>query len=1684
MIHTHTHTHRYAAHTWSHMSATSARSIEKWADDTGDESLAHFGEDHKLLSPNVLTSGQSWPGAKISKRPLERHKTLRDIQNLSSQERLAVTIASKRGKRLLERLRRSIDLITGSAPRKLHQTLRDAFPAEEALNVLRLSISSFESQRVHIYMVPSRVLRGKKEGEGFSAISVEMPIASSQKNNNENVVDVYVGIPWHRVEESTFVDQLLLEAFIHEVAETVMHLSHKIATLLELLILPDDLSCAPLRRSTKEKKFQMSSILSGSIVEVMSRNKWVPAIVQSVSSENTYTLRRMKDGSIARDIPRAKIRAPSSAFQKESRVVSNSERVPRRVLVQIEFLEEPALHRLSRDCDDVIYRQATFGLNVDETWSELSQSCRELVLELAQIVFPGGNYAASRVEAIAVKRLEATEELLQALRLVRSEYLFPEELKIIAEIEKAYLQTVTDENDKIETKIYDSETKTEQEVTEAIEVTMVEVLKFIVSRAKLGCWLALGIKQAARVALSHRRMRALHFTKARDQKRMYKNVEDKNIGKFGTFPHQMLTDYIEDMRKRSNSTNSKSSVRNAISFLSNCICFCRRRRRRDSSSDQWKGPNAWKVIAFLESMFLALTGSPEFPFELNWLLNEEKIGPLKEFSPGRVMRFMLSYIAIPTYQIGHFFRKNHIWYALLRSRHDVNLILDLVSRGLNRVVVSQSGNKWYVESKRADLPEKAFLEIDSVERSAVARHYAHDPLSSANSKNRNSIKTAKEPEDSKKITTRVSYELRSRSGTYSRLKKREEFKSGKIQRIFEYAFLNFIRSILFVFLCSLALNTHAYAKHQLINQSPYAKRRYEYKNDEDRFPISAKISDKLGNMCRTRWYDEKGRTRHEDLTFRKDRRLYHRSPKSTFEKAYMHGWLHERSKKSFGWTKIHVRYFVSSPVDGTLTYWKSEQSWASGDTPWKVISMHDIRVFRSKRTPISSSSLSSVSNSSISNAQGSLGALRSLRTATKNEDRFGLRLITQSDKVTLLEISAESSVDRERWFHAIRQAVRAANKRAEKQSTELQRYPKIKYASDRDVSISATYVHNDSNHPAESYATSGLFECPEEDWAMVVNHCHRVGNQKMYSGRVTSLTLRWGRELYHTEYNYNHPKNVTFRTWRIVRKLKHLNSSNKEIDRSNLQNRPPRGNRSPRRSMWSTLNLSSKNKKRTNSSEEDVSIMIGNKNAMLPKLRHKRNGTERLSMLQSQLDMLNEESKVDGDDVAIEIESKDLDEPTSDDENAILHFTNSSDEKISSSFTVPTPIAPPGVSKLKKTKKHRSSVVLDSTPTRRVLIDENVSAKTNDETRSEQEEESDSVWEEYDEEVETPWFIVEDPYNLIRMGDSSHKLASSIYREDLALLSIEKKISGHFQFLTGSQRTSWSRSMLWKIWNARKGCLEGTHAQLLDEHLLRKEPLLRAYWKRRDVVDLQGACASLRLSSSSTPSFAPENRVVRDETELRPDIISACHVGSAIGTRSRLALRFSDLLHTAASRGGRSQSVAVCSNIVFLSQSMKSLTSELTNFITLQGLPTRRTRGTLRVMGLDSGTWPMDGGGVASCRRDVVDRLSDIRWEMIAETGNDMKTLHRSYQVEDHVNSVTFVPLWGADLGSPMQTVRASESVMKLKICSWRLSGDVVRDYLCPLVRDLICGCAVPVRSVRAQSARISIISLTSTRAS
>lgn len=63
--------------------------------------------------------------------------------------------------------------------------------------------------------------------------------------------------------------------------------------------------------------------------------------------------------------------------------------------------------------------------------------------------------------------------------------------------------------------------------------------------------------------------------------------------------------------------------------------------------------------------------------------------------------------------------------------------------------------------------------------------------------------------------------------------------------------------------------------------------------------------------------------------------------------------------------------------------------------------------------------------------------------------------------------------------------------------------------------------------------------------------------------------------------------------------------------------------------------------------------------------------------------------------------------------------------------------------------------------------------------------------------------------------------------------------------------------------------------------------------------------------------------------------------------------------------------------------------------------------GKLNVLGLDTGTSPMDGGGVATCRELVPDYVSDVTWRVNAEIGNDYKKVGIPAQ-QDTIGSLQF----------------------------------------------------------------------------
>lgn len=182
--------------------------------------------------------------------------------------------------------------------------------------------------------------------------------------------------------------------------------------------------------------------------------------------------------------------------------------------------------------------------------------------------------------------------------------------------------------------------------------------------------------------------------------------------------------------------------------------------------------------------------------------------------------------------------------------------------------------------------------------------------------------------------------------------------------------------------------------------------------------------------------------------------------------------------------------------------------------------------------------------------------------------------------------------------------------------------------------------------------------------------------------------------------------------------------------------------------------------------------------------------------------------------------------------------------------------------------------------------------------------------------------------------------------------------------------TSRARSQLWKAWKKRND-LDGVVIRWVDEELIRKEALLRPYWRRRDRGSLSKAEDYLALHADA--------------------IMATSDLTSDISAWTPLAIRMSDLFSFG--QGGDA--------VIF------------TRTKTLQN----DTNQTLHVIAVDTGTWPNEGGGVSACRRDLINNLRTIKWHMVVESANDFGL--PKHQTEENVESLKVIPLWGLDFMHP-----------------------------------------------------------------
>ena len=219
------------------------------------------------------------------------------------------------------------------------------------------------------------------------------------------------------------------------------------------------------------------------------------------------------------------------------------------------------------------------------------------------------------------------------------------------------------------------------------------------------------------------------------------------------------------------------------------------------------------------------------------------------------------------------------------------------------------------------------------------------------------------------------------------------------------------------------------------------------------------------------------------------------------------------------------------------------------------------------------------------------------------------------------------------------------------------------------------------------------------------------------------------------------------------------------------------------------------------------------------------------------------------------------------------------------------------------------------------------------------------------------------------------------------------------------------RTELWKLWVDSKS-LDAVTACWLDEVILREESLLAGYWRRRDFGLVRHAKEALD----------------RDNDQ----IVAAIEIPFEISQICSLAIKPADLF------------------AMGLGKDANQITNRPEDCY-------KDTRDRISVIFNDIGCWPDAPGGVSNCRRDLVNGHKTIRNHVLAEAANEYGI--SQYQIEQNVQSLKVLPLWGMDLKTAQHGLidNLLQSQVDEKINSTSSRNDVVGSFI-PLLRRFIKG--------------------------
>ncbi|KAI8822406.1 uncharacterized protein EV422DRAFT_397436 [Fimicolochytrium jonesii] len=285
--------------------------------------------------------------------------------------------------------------------------------------------------------------------------------------------------------------------------------------------------------------------------------------------------------------------------------------------------------------------------------------------------------------------------------------------------------------------------------------------------------------------------------------------------------------------------------------------------------------------------------------------------------------------------------------------------------------------------------------------------------------------------------------------------------------------------------------------------------------------------------------------------------------------------------------------------------------------------------------------------------------------------------------------------------------------------------------------------------------------------------------------------------------------------------------------------------------------------------------------------------------------------------------------------------------------------------------------------------------------------------------VPTPSEILEDKYGLLaRQPPLSFRESSDFVSYGLRAKKTKTSFMGpvsQIQFFARAYSTIAQREALWVAW--RSGDIPAPFARDIDERLLRKEKLLNGYWWRRD----------FGMRASAQELLRSRKHLLTTELQLTDQA----------WTRTHLQLRYGDL------------------HILGCGGDAERLSPEDDEN---QALLLSGKNETLPVMNLDSGTWPTGGGGVGSCRRDLIAGLPRIRWVAYCELGS-ADLVQKDYPIERHIDSIKYIPLWDLDFGTPNENLLRTVPYTQLQAKTRYTSQSIIEKRFVPLITKLVQGC-------------------------